>query len=377
MKTEFILLHLSLAHNALSSWLERLLGHEGFMLHNIYAMKASDFLYYGLSAKYAHDLVIHLSDMNVLEREIELIEKHHIKIVTILDAHYPIRLKHIAHPPLVLYYKGTSSFVAWEKNIAVVGSRNASDYAQRVVDAWLPSLIVKDWSIISGGAIGVDAMAHNVAVSNQGKTVSVLGSGLLCLYPKSNIKLFERIVDKNGALVSSFPLTMTALPHNFPIRNRIISGLSNACLVVQAAKKSGASITAEFALEQGRMVFAVPGSVFDPLHEGCHALIKEGATLIGSLEDLMKELGEGLQDNISEMHEQKDVVTVQDFSTEPDCMQSHTEQLVIQHCRQDFISTDELIHKINIDLNELYDLLFNLQLAGKIEQNAAGLWKCR
>jgi DNA processing protein len=221
-------------------------------------------------------------------------------------------------------------------------------------------------------------MAHQAALDVQGRTVVVLGSGLLSLYPRSNIKMFEKIVDQGGAVVSSFALRMVPHPTNFPARNRIISGLSKACLVVQAAKKSGATITAEYALEQGRMVFAVPGSVFDPLHEGCHAMIKEGATLISSVDELMTELGEvspeSQQDN-DQMYQQEIGLI-----SEPELVLSDAEsvgQRIIRCCLHNVMSTDDLLNQIDIPLNELYDHLFNLQLAGKIEQDAVGLWRAR
>lgn len=370
MNTEYILLHISLISNVFSGIIKRLLEDKNISPDMLYAMSVQDFMRYGCMLKQAQNLHAGLANTDLLHRELALLEKYAINYITIFDADYPAHLKHIHHPPLILYYRG--SHFNFAKNIAVVGSRKANSYAQNIIDAWVPVCIQAGWSIISGGAIGVDAMAHAAAVQHRGKTVSVIGSGLLNVYPRSNIKLFEKIIQNGGAVISSFPLTMEAFPHNFPARNRIIAGMSSACLVVQAAKKSGAAITAEFALEQGRSVFAVPGSVFDPLHEGCHALIKDGATLINSVDDLLVELGERVveKSDIQQCSE----VNAELFMSQSAEKVSMSDQ-IIRMCKKEAASIEELMHACQLGLDDLYDQLFQLQLTGKIEQNAAGLWQ--
>ena len=142
--------------------------------------------------------------------------------------------------------------------IAVVGSRSGTAYGKRAIQALIPPLVAQQWHIVSGGAMGIDAFAHQATLQAGGTTIAVLGSGLLQWYPAEHRRLFTEILEKNGTLLSAFPMNMEPLQGNFPARNRIIAGLSRACVVVQAAQKSGASITAKFALEQGREVFAVP-----------------------------------------------------------------------------------------------------------------------
>ena len=370
MNTEHTLLHLSLINNVFTGVIKRLLEDQSISLNMFYTMSVNDFMSYGCMPKQAQLLQAGLADTKLLHKELSLLEKHAISYITIFDAAYPEHLKHIHQPPLVLYYRG--SLFNFAKNLAIVGSRKANNYAQNIIDAWVPTCVAHDWAIISGGALGVDAMAHAVALQHGGKTVAVLGSGLLNLYPRSNVTLFEKIIYQGGAVMSSFPLTMEAFPHNFPARNRIIAGLSSACLVVQAAKKSGASITAEFALEQGRSVFAVPGSVFDPLHEGCHALIKEGATLINSVDDLLDQLGEKVVVHVDASKSQEvntDIFTTQ--SLEALSLQDR----ILRVCTKHEISSDEIMRACHIQLDELYDQLFQLQLAGKIEQTAVGLWR--
>ncbi len=379
MKINLVILHLNLIDGIGPEAIKRIIFHKDFVRNDLYSMQENDLMAWGVSQKQATMIVQGLKDRKLLDQELYLIERYGIKCITFDQDDYPFLLKQIYSPPPVLYYKGIDFFTL-DKNIAVIGSRKANNYAAQIIQSWVPSLIKANWAIVSGGAIGADTMAHQAALSAQGKTVVVLGSGLLSPYPRSNIKMFEKIVDQGGAIVSSFALGTGPHPGNFPARNRIISGLSRACLVVQAAKKSGATITAEYALEQGRMVFAVPGSVFDPLHEGCHAMIKEGAMLISSVDELMEELGEVLpehqhqQDNDQVYQQQIGLISASEsilLEMEP------IEQQIIRCCLNNIMSTDDLLHQIDIPLDELYDHLFNLQLAGKIEQDALGLWRIR
>ena len=372
MKTEHIILHLSLIEGIGPGTVQKLIER----LQNIgtlYDLKVNDLYQYGFNIKQARLIVEGLADQSILNTEIELLQRYNIKLVTCIDKSYPDLLKHIHLPPSVLYYKGADLSV-FEKNIAIVGSRKANQHADQIISSWMPGLIESGWTVVSGGAIGADTMAHRAALQLGGNTVAVLGSGLLYPYPRSNMRMFETVVTQGGALVSPFPLQMQPLPGNFPARNRIISGLSQACLVVQAAKKSGASITAEFALEQGRMVFAVPGSVFDELHEGCHALIKEGATIVGSMQELLIELGEASP----EAHaKEKGIVSIRQPLRQLLPTEASIEQQVIYYCLDKALSIDELIQHTDLSLDEMHDQLFNLQLAGKIEQNAVGLWQTR
>ena len=376
-------LHLSLIDGVGPATIARLQKQSPF--EELYSCTESDIIRnFHMSPKSAAIIANGLKDFNSLEHEVELIQRNDIKWVTGEDAAYPSLLKEIDSPPAVLYYRG-ADLHTFDKNIAVVGSRLAGSYASEVVAAFTPSLIQFGWNIISGGAIGADTMAHDLALKNGGRTVAILGSGLLCPHPKSNKKLFEKIIQNGGSLVSSFKLMEGPFPGNFPARNRIIAGMSQACLVVQAAERSGASITAEFALNQGKHVFAVPGSIFDPLSAGCHALIKEGATPISSAKELLKELGE----NIALLTEGSEVspnpatsfeekvkkgTGIQNKEIFQAPQNNSIPDSILFYCKNP-LSIEDLLGYVNIDMQELQDHLFDLQLSGQLEQNAVGLWQ--
>lgn len=339
-------------------------------LENLYQYKTSDFIYkFGFSQGLAQKIYEGLQDRSILDRELQLIEKHQIKLFSFLDFDYPEILKEIYLPPIIIYCKG--AFLSNDhKKIAIVGARKSNFYAKQVIQNIVPDLIAKKWQIVSGGAIGADSMAHEETLNAGGKTVAVLGSGLLNLYPSSNEKLFERIVDNGGSLVSPFPLQSPPEKGNFPARNRIISGLSQGCLVVQAAKRSGALITAHFALEQGRQVFAIPGPVYDELSIGCHEIIKHGAKIVSCAQDILEEfeLMQPLKSNeITDTDSEKvDVVASEVCVTDVDPFVNNLNNP---------ITIDELSVKTGLSLVELQDKLFDLQLDGKIKQNFAGSWQ--
>lgn len=263
-----VLLHLSLIPRVGPSTVERLvaaLGHEG--LYEVYHWRPQELSFRaGLSIDFAEIIVQGLADKELLAQELRLIERYRISWTTFLDNDYPDLLKQIHLPPLVLYWKGT--LVSLKKCVAFVGSRMATVYSEIMLKRLIPPLIARNWVIVSGGALGADAMAHRITLEEGGSTVAVIGSGLLKPYPKSHSSLFTSIVESNGIVMSSFPLTMSAVPGNFPARNRIIAGLSRAVIVTQAGEQSGALITASYAVNEGREVGAVPGSLIDGLSSG-------------------------------------------------------------------------------------------------------------
>jgi DNA processing protein len=244
----------------------------------------------GLSLTAAQTIVAGLSDTALLEQELLLIAKHGVGIITIADPDYPALLRAIHLPPPVLYYLGARP--TDNSSIGVVGSRKANSYGFAAINKLIPPLVAAGFTIISGGAAGIDHHAHQVTLDHHGRTVAVLGSGLLQLYPPTSKSVFAAMVAQGSTLLSSFPLTTPPLAGNFPARNRIIAGMSQATLVIQAAEKSGALITASFALEQGRDVFAVPGAIDDPLAVGCHKLIQQGAKLVQDSSDILGEVQE-------------------------------------------------------------------------------------
>lgn len=211
------------------------------------------------------------------------------RIVTLADVDYPRGLLETADPPTVLYVKGRADLLN-RPAIAVVGSRNATPQGVRNAEAFASALADAGLTIVSGLALGVDAAAHRGALAGGGDTVAVIGTGADRVYPARNRELAQAIA-ASGAIVSEFPLGTPAVAANFPRRNRIISGLALGVLVVEAAPESGSLITARLAGEQGREVFAIPGSIHSPLSRGCHRLIREGAKLVESAADVLSEIG--------------------------------------------------------------------------------------
>ncbi len=220
-------------------------------------------------------------------KELELIEKHAIEVISIDSPKYPELLKNIYDPPAILYVKGKLSKKGI--NIAIVGSRKASDYGLKMAQKFAYELASCSITIVSGMARGIDTAAHNGVLQAKGETIAVLGSGLANIYPLENKGLFERIAEF-GAVISEFPMQTKPNPGNFPRRNRIISGLSLGVLVIEAAKRSGALITSRFALEQGRDVFALPGKADSLTSYGTNQLIKDGAKLVDGFEEVILEL---------------------------------------------------------------------------------------
>ena len=205
-----------------------------------------------------------------------LYEKHHIIPIHFLHPSYPESLKDLIDPPAVLYAKGRAELLENRERIAVIGSRKATSYSRKAINAIIPELIEQQMVIVSGLAKGADTMAHRAAIDAGGDTIAVTGSGFLHPYPKENKELFI-IIEEKGLLITEYPPYMTPRKWNFPMRNRIISGISNGILVTEAKLKSGTLSTIDHGLDHGKEIFAVPGDIFSPLSEGPHKLILEGA----------------------------------------------------------------------------------------------------
>ena len=214
-----------------------------------------------------------------------------IEEINIEDERYPNKLRNIYDPPKKLYVLGNGKILK-NKGIAIVGSRKATDYGKKVTLKISTELVNKEINIISGLAIGIDSYAHMGALiaSEKGKTIAVLGSGIDEIYPKENTELARKIIQTGGCIVSEYPLGTKPNKINFPQRNRIISGLSDGVVVVEATKSSGSLITAEFGMEQGREIFAVPGNIFNPASEGTNELIRDGATIVLSSKEIIEEI---------------------------------------------------------------------------------------
>jgi len=211
------------------------------------------------------------------------------RILTLADADYPQALLNIADPPILLYIQGRDRLLS-ATSLAVVGSRNATVQGIQNAERFSEAASRAGLTVVSGLALGIDAAAHHGGLRGSGSSVAVIGTGIDIVYPMRNRALAQRLAEE-GCIVSEYPLGMPPVAANFPRRNRIISGLARAVLVVEAAAQSGSLITARTAAEQGRDVFAIPGSIHSPLSKGCHQLIKQGAKLIESAQDILEELG--------------------------------------------------------------------------------------
>lgn len=222
------------------------------------------------------------------EKVLKHLEKQKIRVLLYSDPAYPQSLRLIHDPPMVLYIKG-NAIPHNLSHVAVVGSRNPTHCGLKAAEKIGQGLARRGLSVVSGMARGIDSAAHRGCLAGRGFTVAVVGTGIDMVYPASNQKLFDQIAQQ-GAVISEFPLGTAPEPKNFPIRNRIISGLSLGVVVVEATKKSGSLITASLALEQGREVFAVPGSINSFKSTGCHFLIKQGAGLVENSDDIMDQL---------------------------------------------------------------------------------------
>lgn len=319
---------------------------EGFFEHVL--KKSSQELALQIGVELGNALHTALADTKSYEKIITECEEHDITLLTFCDDEYPSLLRHIHAPPMVLYVAGTLPQEA--PSLAIVGSRKAGIYARDVLQEIIPPLVSVGIPIISGGAYGVDAKAHTLTVAQGGKTVVVLGSGLLNPYPKNHKSLFESVVATGGAVISPFSLHEEPIKGNFPARNRIIAGMTNATLVVQAAEESGALITAQYALDEGRAVMAVPGPITDPLSAGCHKLIAQGARLVTSAHDVANELGVPGTDKYAPHYQgaQSPLLKLLDKPT----------------------TIDELMTITGSSFGDVQEQLFDLQLEGKTEQPA-------
>jgi DNA processing protein len=371
MNTREIILHLSLIKGVGPSLIKTIIFQkpEDLAWNHLYDFALSDWRQLGLSHNVCLALMSGLQDTALLEKELALIATYNIQWLSLLDDEYPHLLAHIHMPPPILFWRGSVTF---SKALAVVGSRNTHAYGERVINAIVPKLVQHGYAIVSGGALGADTMAHRAALDAGGKTIVVLGSGLLQPYPYANKRLFEKVVAEGGAVVSSFPSEVSPQSGHFPARNRIISGLSQGVIVVQAAAQSGAKITAQLALEQGRDVFAVPGSVDDPLSAGCHGLIQEGAKLIANTDDILEEYGipkpvQKTEKNTKKVQKNVQLRAIPTF-------ENPVHEKIVAACVY-AQSIDELSAQMNLELGALQKELFALQMDGVVEQDFMGMWK--
>jgi len=224
-----------------------------------------------------------------LDKYLKYMNQNNIEIITIKDKYYPDKLKVIYDPPVVLYVKGNKKILN-EISVAIVGCRSCTTYGQNISKKLAYNLSLNNINVISGLARGIDSFAHQGSLTAKGKTIAVVGCGLDRVYPQENLTLFNQIIKNNGAIVSEYIIGTKPLARNFPRRNRIISGLSNGVIVVEAREKSGTLITVDFALEQGKNIYAIPGNIDNPNAYGTNNLIKQGAKVLTSIQDILEDL---------------------------------------------------------------------------------------
>jgi DNA processing protein len=294
-----------------------------------------------------------------------------VTVVTAEDSCYPPRLKEIYDPPLVLYVRGNPEVLP-QPGIAMVGTRHPTPYGSGMAERLACDLAAQGLVIISGMARGVDTASHRGAISVKGKTVAVFGTGVDVIYPKENSRLSEQILALGGALISEFAMGTSAFPQNFPIRNRILSGMSIGVLVVEAAEYSGTRITARCALEQNRDVFAVPGNVTNKNSWGPNTLIKQGAKLVATWEDVWEDLPAEVKLALTPAAAPESV-SGSSASLFPDTGLPPHEKRILSLLKADEAThIDELVERLEheISSSEIFAALFELELAGKIRQMA-------
>ncbi len=299
-------------------------------------------------------------DWNRVEKDLIWAEKSGCHIISLADFLYPSLLKEIPDPPPLLFVRGNPNVLSLPQ-LAIVGSRNPSAGGRQIAEDYARQLAQVGLTITSGLALGIDAASHEGALQ-EGITVAVAGTGPDRIYPARHRDLAHRIVEQ-GAIVSEFPLGTPPLASNFPRRNRIISGLSMGTLVVEAALKSGSLISARLASEQGREVFAIPGSIHNPLSRGCHTLIRQGAKLVENIKDILEELGPlasvvlgAIPEELAGNQDNSDSLDTLDPAIEP----------IIENMGFEPISIDLLVERCGLTPEEVSSMLLSLELQGRV-----------
>jgi len=297
-----------------------------------------------------------------LQRELDLVKRGGVKIITRGDSDYPELLSQIHDPPICLYVRGKLPPHISSRSLAVVGTRNVTNYGQRMARHLAEAAAYSSFVVVSGLAYGVDVIAHQAALDAGGETVSVLGGGLARIQPQEHVPLAREIAE-HGAVISEFPMEFSPTRHSFPMRNRIISGLCRGTLVIEAGLNSGSLITASFAFEQGRMVFAVPGQADNPQAAGCNRLIRQNAVLTETFDDILSEFdflpGFGHQENmVQEAGAEEDFFSDGD----PDNAVSSEAAAILEFLRKGDAAVDEISAALGMPAAEITAALIGLEL---------------
>lgn len=352
-------------------WLSRIKGIGSRKFLNLYehfksiekVYNAKEIEFYGIPNIKRADINKILQNKNLKEtmEYINKLKKQKIGFLTYKDDRYPMLLKEIYDPPIILYYKGNMEID--KIAISIVGSRNASYYGLKIARKLAYELASLGVTIISGMARGIDTYAHKGAMEANGKTIAVLGCGVDVIYPIENSDLMKEIETK-GLILSEYPLSTLPKANNFPARNRIISGLSLGTIVIEAGEKSGSLITAEFALEQGRNVYAIPNNIDSPTSKGVNSLIKEGAKVVTSIEDIIEDFIPYLKSSkislVNEKSKQSQELKYQGLSKE--------EKTIIEKIQLGYTHGDEIVRVCNYPVSVVNSCLTILELKGFIKK---------
>ena len=318
-----------------------------------YKASTKDYLRAGIEEKVAEEFMIFKHQIEP-DKLLENLHKEKLNALTIEDSAYPKLLKQIYDPPFILYYRGSlEAFNGF--SLAVVGARKYSAYGAQVTQKLVRELAFNKLTITSGLALGIDTLAHSAAIETNGKTIAVLGSGLdrQNIYPSQNRYLADKIQAHGGLILSEYPIGTMPLKHHFPQRNRIISGLSSATLVIEAAEKSGALITAFHALEQNREVFAVPGSIYSDSSEGTNRLIAMGAKLVTNAKDIIETL------NLAEA-----AAYIENKKIIPETAE---EELILARLSYEPVHIDELKQLTKLDTSIINSTLTIMEMKGMVK----------
>lgn len=347
-------LQLALTPGLGASTLRKLLREFG-LPHAVLSRKRSELASYVGAA--ALDALYSSAVQEAVARALDWAAQPQHFVVTLADEGYPRPLLEIADPPALLYGHGRRELLQ-RPGLAIVGSRNATAQGERNAEDFGTALSNAGLAIVSGLALGIDAAAHRGGLAGPGSTLAVLGTGIDLVYPQRNAALAAEIAQR-GVLLSEFPLGTPANAQNFPRRNRLISGLARGCLVIEAALASGSLITARLAAEQGREVFALPGSIHSPLSKGCHALIKSGAKLVECAEDVLSELGAyGMA---------APAAPIRPAAGEPSGL--------LAHMGHDPVDVDALCERAGLPADQVSSELLRLELAGRVAALPGGLFQ--
>jgi DNA processing protein len=333
-------------------------------LADLFNKSAAQLIHMGIKPQEAQKLI--KPDWGAVEVSLKWAQNSNNYIITIQDPEYPQLLKEIPNPPLLLFVQGNLAALK-AMQLAIVGSRNPTYYGRESAFILAKELAQAGLAITSGFATGIDAASHNGAMAGLGQTLAIMGTGLNQLYPAKHQKLAEQILANNGALVSEFNLEAKGSVWRFPLRNRIISGLSIGTLVVEATMRSGSLISARLANEQGREVFAIPGSIYNPLSCGCHYLINQGAKLVTTSKDIADEFGILTNPILS----RRDVSPrdPEKPKLSPDCSK------LLACIGFEITTIDELVTRIDFSVAQISAILLELELNDLVKSCAGGYVK--